>query len=153
MVHLLHRLYGVDAPGRRCLGEGKCSDTSYSSALFTLHRPNYRLLDTRTPYLHDPGPQRRPCCCCIAGQCVISVAVNHCVLSILDLTYSAVSQSAVKLGVGIPPDLRSGTSCLRSTTSNNRSCTSQLRSSQLRSGTFLLGFTNLHSLYLSIFFL
>ena len=35
-------------------------------------------------------------------------------------------------GRGIPPDLRSGTSCLRSTTSNNRSCTSQLRS-----GTFV----------------
>jgi len=34
----------------------------------------------------------------------------------------------------IPPDLRSGTSCLRSTTSNNRSC-----ASQLRSGTFFLG--------------
>ena len=35
----------------------------------------------------------------------------------------------VKLGGGIPPDLRSGTSYLRCTTSNNRSCTSQLRSS------------------------
>jgi len=41
-------------------------------------------------------------------------------------------------GRGITPDLRSGTSCLRSTTSNNRSCTSQLRS-----GTFLLGSTTL----------
>ena len=39
------------------------------------------------------------------------------------------------LNWGIPPDLRSGASCLRSTTSNNRSCTSQLRS-----GTFLAGF-------------
>ena len=54
--------------------------------------------------------------------------------------------AVVKLG-RIPPDLRSGTSCLRSTTSNNRSCTSQLRS-----GTFLLGSTTLHSVYLSIFF-
>ena len=45
----------------------------------------------------------------------------------------------------IPPDLRSGTSCLRSTTSNNRSCISQLRS-----GTFLLGSSSLHCLYLSI---
>jgi len=49
-------------------------------------------------------------------------------------------------GGGILSDLRSGTCCLRSTTSNNRSC-----SSQLRSGTFLLGSTTLHSLYLSIF--
>jgi len=39
----------------------------------------------------------------------------------------------------VPPDLRPGTSC-------NRSCTSQLRS-----GTFLLGSTTLRSLYLSIF--
>ena len=39
---------------------------------------------------------------------------------------------------GMPPDLRSGTSCLRSTTSNNRSCTSQLIS-----GTFWLGSTTL----------
>ena len=38
------------------------------------------------------------------------------------------------------------TSCLRSTTSNDRSCTSQLRS-----GTFLLVSTTLHSLHLSIF--
>ena len=36
-------------------------------------------------------------------------------------------------------------SCLRSTNSNNRSCTSQLRS-----GTFLLGSTTLHCIYLSI---
>ena len=42
--------------------------------------------------------------------------------------------------------LRSGTSYLRSTTSNNRSCTPHFRS-----GTFLLGSTTLHSLYLSIF--
>jgi len=34
----------------------------------------------------------------------------------------------VKLGGIPPPDLRSGTSCLRSTTSNNRYCTSQPRS-------------------------
>ena len=40
--------------------------------------------------------------------------------------------------MGIPPDLRSGTSCLRSTSSNNRSCTSQLRS-----GNFLLRSTTL----------
>ena len=39
----------------------------------------------------------------------------------------------------VPPDLRPGTSC-------NRSCTSQLKS-----GTFLLGSTTLRSLYLSIF--
>jgi len=39
---------------------------------------------------------------------------------------------------GIPADLRSGTSYSRSTTSNNGSCTSQLRS-----GTFLLGSTTL----------
>jgi len=44
----------------------------------------------------------------------------------------------VKLGGGIPPDLRSATSYLRSITSNNRSCTSQLSS-----GTFLLGSTTL----------
>ena len=48
----------------------------------------------------------------------------------------------VKLGA----DLRSGTSSLRSIASNTRSCTSELRS-----GTFLLGFTAMHSLYLSIF--
>ena len=42
--------------------------------------------------------------------------------------------------------LRSSTSCLRSTTSSNRSYTSQLRC-----GTFFLGSTTLHSLYLSIF--
>ena len=48
--------------------------------------------------------------------------------------------------MGIPPDLRFGTCCLRSTTSHNRSCTWQLRS-----GAFLLGSTTLHSLYLSIF--
>jgi len=41
-------------------------------------------------------------------------------------------------GGEIPPDLRSGTSYSRSTTSNNGSCTSQLRSS-----TFLLGATTL----------
>jgi len=52
----------------------------------------------------------------------------------------------VKLG-RIPPDLRSGTCYLRSTTSNNRSCTPQSRSV-----TFLLGSTTLHSLYFSIFF-
>jgi len=46
----------------------------------------------------------------------------------------------------MPLDLRSGTSYLRSTTSNNRSC-----APQLRSGTFLLGSTTLHSLCLSIF--
>ena len=45
---------------------------------------------------------------------------------------------------GIPPDLRSGSSCLRSTTSSDWSGTSQLRS-----GTFLLGATTLHSLYWS----
>jgi len=49
-----------------------------------------------------------------------------------------VYSSGVKLGGGIPPDLRSGTCYLRSTTSNNRSC-----ASQLRSGTFLLGSTTL----------
>ena len=54
-------------------------------------------------------------------------------------------KAGIKLG-RIPPDLRPGISCLRSTTSNNRSCTSQLRS-----GTFLPGSTTLHSLYLSIF--
>jgi len=51
----------------------------------------------------------------------------------------------VKLGGIPPPDLRSGTSCLRSTTSNNRYCTSQPRS-----GTFLLGSTNLHSIFLCV---
>ena len=55
------------------------------------------------------------------------------------------SRPGVKLG-RIPPDLRSGASRLRSTTSNNRSCTSQLTS-----GTFLLGSTTLRSLYLSFF--
>ena len=46
--------------------------------------------------------------------------------------------TGVKLQGGIPADLRSGTSYSRSTTSNNGSC-----SSQLRSGTFLLGSTTL----------
>jgi len=31
--------------------------------------PTYRLLDVQTPYLHDPRLERRPCCCCIGGQC------------------------------------------------------------------------------------
>ena len=51
----------------------------------------------------------------------------------------------VKLGGAIPPDLTPRTSCLRSTTSSNRSWTSQLRS-----GTFLLGSTTLHSEYFSL---
>ena len=34
---------------------------------------------------------------------------------------------------GVPPDLRSGTSCSKSTTANNRSCTSQLGSTTLHS--------------------
>jgi len=51
----------------------------------------------------------------------------------------------VKLG-RILPDRRSGTSYLRSTTSNNRSCTPQLRS-----GTFLLGST-LCTVYFWVFF-
>ena len=53
--------------------------------------------------------------------------------------------SGVKLG-RIPPDHRSGISYLRSTTSNNRSCTPQLRS-----GTFLLGST-LCRVYIWVFF-
>jgi len=40
-------------------------------------------------------------------------------------------REALNWGRGIPPDLRSGTSCLRSTTSTNRSCTRQLRSGTL----------------------
>jgi len=51
----------------------------------------------------------------------------------------------VKLGGAIPPDLTPRTSYLRSTTSSNRSWTSQLRS-----GTFLLGSTTLHSEYFSL---
>jgi len=51
----------------------------------------------------------------------------------------SIYRGSVKLGRGIPPDLRSGTSCLRSSTYNNRSCTSQLTS-----GPFLLGSTTLH---------
>ena len=53
--------------------------------------------------------------------------------------------AGVKLG-RIPPDRRSGTSYLRSTTSNNRSCTPQLRS-----GTFLFGSTLCTVIMLSIF--
>jgi len=46
---------------------------------------------------------------------------------------------------GIPPDLRSGTSYLRPTTSNNRYCTS------LKSSTFLLGSTTvLGSIHCSV---
>ena len=60
---------------------GHYTVTSYSSALLTLHRPTYHLLDARTPYLDDPELERRPCCCCIAGQCVISAAdIPFCLL-------------------------------------------------------------------------
>jgi len=52
----------------------------------------------------------------------------------------------VKLEGGIPRDLRSGISCLRPKASNNRSC-----SSQLRSVTYLMRYTTLRSLYFSIF--
>ena len=64
----------------------------------------------------------------------------------LQLCISSLDQG-LNWGEGIPPDLRSDTSCLRSTTSNNRSCTT----TQFRSGTFLLGSTTLHGLYLRIF--
>ena len=60
--------------------------------------------------------------------------------AILELNAStSLAISGVKFG-GIPPDLRSDTSYLRSTTSNNRSCTSQLTS-----GIFLLGSTTVLS--------
>jgi len=78
---------GTDPPNQN--PADALADTSYSRVLFTFDRPTYRLLDARTPCLHDPGLEsRRPyyccCCCCIAGQCVIAVAVNHSVISILD---------------------------------------------------------------------
>ena len=69
-------------------GEGKSSDTTYSSALF-IQAQLYRLLDAQTHYLglRDPGLERRPCCC-VAGQCVISVAeIPFCLLQ-LDITRS-----------------------------------------------------------------
>jgi len=52
----------------------------------------------------------------------------------------------VKLVVGDPTGSQIRLFCLRSTISNNKSCTSQLRS-----GTYLLGSTTLLSLYSSIF--
>jgi len=73
---------------------------------------------------------------------VVDASMSRCAPSILMCQYQL--HAGVKLR-GIPPDLRSGTCCLRSTSSNNRSGTSHLRS-----GTFLLGSTTLHSLHLVV---
>jgi len=78
----------------------------------------------------------------VAVAVAVTVAVAAVVVTNVILIYFLpVHWPWVKMG-GILPDLRSGISFLRSTISNNRSCTSQLRS-----GTFLLGSTTLHSLY------
>ena len=68
-------------------------------------------------------------------------------LGLLSLPYfihtHLASRPGVKLGGRIPLDLRSGTSCLRATTSNDRSCTSQLRS-----GTFFCWYPPLCTVYI-----